>query len=431
MKILLEGPILSQSGYGEHARLIYRALKSSENLEIHINPLLWGKTNWVNYLDKKEEESINHSIREFYQEIAVAKQNSEQSKYDLHVYIGYVSEYKRRAEHSVCVTAGIETDKISKNWVLSTYNNPPDKIIFPSSHSMETFRATSYPGKDNHGNKILISANKDCKLEVIPYPIKNYDVDNLKLNIETKFNFLSIATGASRKNTLNMISWFVQEFKDESVGLVLKLNRKDNSLIDREKTVDFVKKALDKYQDRKCKVYLLHGDLTDSQIHSLYKREDIHAYLTTTRGEGYGLPIFEAAYCGLPIVATDWSGHLDFLSAPYKQSGKIKDKKLFAKIRYDLVEVPEKNLSKDVIEKGSKWAEPIEKSAKKQMREVYNNYGMYKKWALTLKDHIEKTHSEEKILETMRDSIIKGCKPQGLQAPKLQELEGYSDEIIL
>ena len=42
----------------------------------------------------------------------------------------------------------------------------------------------------------------------------------------------------------------------------------------------------------KCKVYLLHGDLNEEEMHSLYLDEKIHALVTLTHGEGFGLPIF-------------------------------------------------------------------------------------------------------------------------------------------
>ena len=39
-KVLVRGPILSRSGYGEHARFVYRILKSREDLfDIYIQPL--------------------------------------------------------------------------------------------------------------------------------------------------------------------------------------------------------------------------------------------------------------------------------------------------------------------------------------------------------------------------------------------------------
>ena len=59
-------------------------------------------------------------------------------------------------------------------------------------------------------------------------------------------------------------------------------------------------------------------------MNSLYSHKKITALISTTHGEGYGLPLFEAAYNELPVLAPGWSGHLDFLYAPVKdKKGKV------------------------------------------------------------------------------------------------------------
>ena len=70
-----------------------------------------------------------------------------------------------------------------------------------------------------------------------------------------------------------MINWFVEEFKDENVGLILKTATSTGSNIDYEHTRQLLERILSKKQgNRKCKVFLLHGDLSEEQIHSLYVR---------------------------------------------------------------------------------------------------------------------------------------------------------------
>ena len=55
MKVLLESPILTQSGYGEHARLVFESIKDL-GLEIHLFPLSWGNTPWL--IDKTTAMNI-------------------------------------------------------------------------------------------------------------------------------------------------------------------------------------------------------------------------------------------------------------------------------------------------------------------------------------------------------------------------------------
>ena len=47
-KVLVEGPVLTQSGYGEHSRLVLRSLRDREDiLDIYVSPLNWGTTGWI------------------------------------------------------------------------------------------------------------------------------------------------------------------------------------------------------------------------------------------------------------------------------------------------------------------------------------------------------------------------------------------------
>jgi len=404
MKILLEAPILTQSGYGEHARLVFRSLLLQEGVEIYTNPLNWGNTSWASSVNEDLNQQIHSSITRLANSTQLANQTGQKQEFDVQVHVGIPSEFEKKAAYSVCVTAGIETDRVSPEWLFRTYRGI-DKLIVPSEHAKSGFTNTSYEAMNNHnGQKTVIECNSP--IEVVPYPVKNTQPIDLGFTTDTEFNFLSIALLGPRKNIENMIKWFVEEFKDDNVGLVLKTGRLNGGVIDREYTEKHISGILSRHKDRKCKVYLLHGDLEEGEIHSLYLRDDIHAYISATHGEGYGLPIFEAAYSGLPIVATDWSAHVEFLTAPYKESGKLKNKKLFAKVDYDLKPIPKSVVWKDILVDGSNWAYPNERSFKNQMRNVYKNHGMYKKWSMLLKNHVMENYNTENIVNLMKNRIF-------------------------
>ena len=114
-----------------------------------------------------------------------------------------------------------------------------------------------------------------------------------------------MAQWGPRKNLANTLKWFVEEFHDEEVGLVIKSNLAKNCLIDREILMERLQDNLkNTFPNKKCKVYLLHGDMSEQEIHALYNHPQIRAKLALPHGEGFGLPLFEAAYSGLPVVAT-------------------------------------------------------------------------------------------------------------------------------
>ena len=106
--------------------------------------------------------------------------------------------------------------------------------------------------------------------------------------------------------------------------------------------------------------------MTDEEMHSLYRHEKISAFLALPHGEGFGLPIFEAAYSGIPVVATGWSGHLDFLT---DKDGK----EHFYNVSFDLQPVQNEVVWENVLIAESMWAYPREQSAKQNMRQCYED----------------------------------------------------------
>lgn len=58
-------------------------------------------------------------------------------------------------------------------------------------------------------------------------------------------------------------------------------------------------------------VTVLWGYATDQHMLELYHSADV--FILPTRGEGWGLPIIEAAACGLPIITIPFSGHMEYL----------------------------------------------------------------------------------------------------------------------
>jgi hypothetical protein len=64
-------------------------------------------------------------------------------------------------------------------------------------------------------------------------------------------------------------------------------------------------------------VYVLFGDMTDAEMNQLYNHDKIKAMVSFTRGEGFGRPLLEFTTTGKPVIATNWSGHVDFLNSEY------------------------------------------------------------------------------------------------------------------
>ena len=128
---------------------------------------------------------------------------------------------------------------------------------------------------------------------------------------------------------------------------------------------------------------------------SLYKHRSVKSLISLTKGEGYGLPILEAAASALPVIATNWSGHKDFLS-----HGK------FIEIDYRLLEIHGSRVDNKIFMKGSKWANPIEEDFKRKVAKFRSGSLIPKEWAISLSQKIQEKYSIEAV-KSQYDEVTK------------------------
>lgn len=379
-KIIVRGPALSRSGYGEHCRTVLRALNASDDeYDVYLINTNWGQTGWV-HEDNEERRWIDSLIMKTV--TLGAKQSLNTVRFDLSLQVQLPTEWSNMANKNIGITAGIETTKASDNWTARITN--VDKVIVPSNHSKQCF-SHSEAAKQN--------------IDVVPFAFRDIDPAPLDLELSTDFNFLSVALWSPRKNIEQTIVSFLQEFKDDEVGLILKTSIKSGSTIDRYYTKERLTNLLKNFpEDRKCKVYLLHGSVTDNEMSSLYRDKRVCCYVSTSHGEGFGLPMFEAASAGMPVISPNWGGQQDFLSITKTNSRK---ENLSLTVKHEIAEVADRDLWDDIIVKGSKWCYPDTTSLKSRMREAYENPTKQNKRALKLQKHIKKSFTEDKIYATM------------------------------
>ena len=374
-KVLVRGPALTQSGYGEHTRLVLRSLRSrEEELDLYLISTSWGATNWI--FDDDEERAWLDSL---IQKTGVLMQQKQMPQPDVSIQVTIPLEWEKIAPVNIGVTAGIETTKIAGEWIEKC--NLMDKIIVPSEFARYAFDNTSYDAQNQQTGEIIKGFKNETPIEVIPYPTKETEVDpDFSLDLTTDFNFLAVAQWGPRKNLENLIRWFIEEnFDRENVGLILKTNKAKNCEIDREFCVRNLEPLLnhEDYKDRKCKVYLLHGYMTEEEMAALYRHEGVKVFITTTHGEGFGLPLFDAAQAGLPIIAPAWSGHTDFLTMPIDGKNKF----IPQKVDYDLKPIQKESVWDKVLVADSMWCYPKEGSFKMKMRSIMEHYNANKKKA--------------------------------------------------
>lgn len=411
-KILVTGPALTTSGYGEQARFALRALRSREDLfDIYLHATTWGQCGWI-HEDNEERAWLDSLILK---NVQYAQVCNGQPQYDMSLQITIPNEWKKIAPINIGYTAGIETNKISPHWIQPS--NQMDKIIVVSNFAKKGFENGVYTAQDQSTGQQIPNFKVNTPIEVVNYPVRKGNATELDLQLSTDFNFLVVAQGGPRKNLANTIKWFVEEFKNENVGLICKTHLAGASQMDRESTTQSIKNILAQYQDRKCKVYLLHGDMKETEMAALYTHPKVKALISLSHGEGFGLPIFEAAYYGLPVITTEWSGPTDFMYCPNKE-GKVKSH--FAKVDFTLGPVQPEAVWNGVIEKETMWAFPVELSVKSAMREVYKNHDRFRGQAKRLMQHIEREFEVNKVYQKFIDLIIPQIKT------KVEEIDGIS-----
>lgn len=383
-KIYVRGPVLSQSGYGEQARFALRALRSREDLfDIYISPVGWGKTGWI---WKNDDFRLWLDAR-----VAITQHLISQNKLqpDISLQISIPNEFERLCPINIGYTAGIETDKVAPVWLQK--GNDMDKILVVSQHAKHTYENTVASAKNENGDTFPYRLTTPIEVvwENTPVTEEKHDIPGFEPRHD--FNFLVVSQAGPRKNLENTIRWFIEEFIDKEVGLIIKTNIANNSKIDFEMNKIMLTSLISEYPDRKCSINLLHGDLSEQQMKALYEHDKVKAMVNISHGEGFGLPLYEAARSALPIIAVGWSGQLDFL--------RHDNKNYFLEVKHELKPVSDNAVWDGVIEKDSSWAYAEQGSFKMALRMMSKNHEEFYQQALELQGIVNEKFSNELLYE--------------------------------
>lgn len=395
-RLIFRGPVLTASGYGVHSRLILKPIMDSGEFDVTVISTNWGVT-----------PILRNNGDEFIERVRTLSLMQPSGDYDVSVQVTIPQEWQRMARFNIGVTAGIETDRTSLEWINKSNENI-DLIVVPSEHSRRTFQDIVYNLEDGRQVKLAKPVVKIFEgVDTSVYNTAPVDPSVKQFPIQGNFNFISVGLGfdrgfgEDRKNLSALVKWFCDQYKgNKEVGLVLKSSIVGYSSVDLKHLTARIKEIKGQSGCGEFpRIQLVHGFLTAQEMAALYKHPSVKAYITLTHGEGFGLPIIEAAACGLPIIATDWSGHLDFLH--------INGSRKFVAVPYEVKEIPESCVWENILVKGSRWANPDEKQAKMLMAKVNLSYDKPKQWATELAEHIAENFSISKMNPLVMDLMSK------------------------
>jgi glycosyltransferase involved in cell wall biosynthesis len=408
--LVFQAPVATRSGYGDHARDLLHSLYKLDKFDIKIISTRWGQTpmdalNYDNEFHKWIVDNIIPQITE---------------KPDTYIQVTVPNEFQPMGNYSIGITAAIETTHSPIDWVHGC--NRMDLIIVPSEHSKKSLVDSIYNEADKQTGQLVAQHKIQKPIEVL-FEGFNESFGNESVRtvseldqIKEDFAFLFVGhwlrgdLGEDRKNVGMLIKTFAMAFKNEKVkpALVLKTSSAGFSVLDRETTIKKIREVLGKDYGQ-VPVYLLHGDLTESEMDGLYNHSKVKAMVNFTKGEGFGRPLLEFSLTGKPIIVSGWSGHLDFL-----KDGAVL-------LEGELKEVHESAADQFLL-KEAKWFNVNISKALIKIKDVFKNYSKYLPGSTKLAKNNRKNFSLEKMTETF-DVILSKYEVYTKLQPKFQQLQ--------
>jgi glycosyltransferase involved in cell wall biosynthesis len=148
----------------------------------------------------------------------------------------------------------------------------------------------------------------------------------------------------------------------------------------------------------------------------LYNHNKVKAHVSFTKGEGFGRPLIEAAITGKPIIASNWSGHVDFLNTETS-----------VLLPGTLTKVHKSAAWKGVLNEDSEWFSVDLNVAAGFLKDVFKNYKSYTEKSRKTYHHIKTNFSfdamKDKLGVILDSRIPEFPKMLGLNLPKLKKVE--------
>ena len=423
--VVVQGPVATRSGYGNHTRDLVRSLIAMNKYDIKIISLPWGACpmNALNEQDPKDKSIIDLFLK-----------TNLQRQPDIFIQISVPNEFcigpdgkpVKPGKFNIGITAGVETTVLPSDCIEGC--NRMDLVIATSEFTANTIKNSVFTRMNNQTNKpegeLKCTTPVKVLFEGLDLDIyhKTNELDPPVIDelaqIPESFCYLMVGhwmkgdIGQDRKDIGMTIKTFCETFKhtarQNKPALVFKGSGAGFSIMDRDQLQTKISSILSHYGTAAPSIYLLHGDLSDHEMNSLYNHPKIKAMISFTKGEGFGRPLAEFSLTGKPVVAPNWSGHLDFLHPEYCTllTGSLTDVHASAADRFLLKE--------------SKWFTVQYQFASKVIKDIYKNYKRYLEKSRKQPHHIRTNFSMDKMTEVFNTMLSEIPSSVELKLPKLK-----------
>lgn len=409
---IISSPVDTYSGYGARSRDFVKALiKAKPEWNIKLLSQRWGNTRF-GYLNDHREEDLKSRIV-----------NGIDKQPDVWIQISVPNEFQKVGKYNIGVTAGIETTVCDISWIQGV--NRMDLVITSSEHSKNVFEQTIYNLSDKRtGQSQELRTTTPVKVlfEGVDTSIYNSSTfEKIDLSIPENFAFLVIGhwmkgnLGHDRKNIGYTVKMFLETFKNKSnpPALILKTHQVGTSILDRETILDKIDSIRKKIKGSLPNIYLLHGEMTDEEVNGLYNHPKVKALVSFNKGEGFGRPLLEFTTTGKPVIASNWSGQLDFLNKEYS-----------VLVGGTLENVHESAQVEKIILKEAKWFKPDDKQAGDALKTTFKKYNdlikvsrKHKKYTL---DNFTLENMQEILKSILEENVPEFAEQVELKLPELK-----------
>lgn len=422
-KLVFCAPVTTVSGYGAHSRDLLLSLIKMDKFDISVVSINWGDTP-MNALDKNNDE---HKMI-----LNLISDKPLTSQPEIWMQCTIPNEFQPVGKYNIGITAGIETDICSHGWIEGC--NRMNLVIVPSKHAKNVFLNTQYEKRDKVSNQSIGNVSINIPIEVLhegvrldvyskSLPMEKNIVDTVN-EIDENFVYLFVGHwlkgdfGQDRKDLSGLIYTFLETFanRPNKPALLLKASAGTFSVSDRSRVIEKIN--LIKHMTNKTdlpNIYLLHGELTDAEMNTLYHHKKVKTLVSFTKGEGYGRPIAEFITSGKPVIVSDWSGHTDFVS-----------KNFHTLLKGELKPVHSSAIWDGVINEGSSWFTVDYQNAAKELDKVFTGYQKYYMNSKLSVREIEKLWSfdsmQHKFDVILENNLPKFSKKLELNLPHLKKL---------